>query len=310
MSSFENLRIVDNFYQTSAFFPMPTVLIGTLTETGMTTLGSYSLVQPYYVAGKDYYAMLLCCRNSSNTAQNILRNGKCSINFIPDDRKYFKEAVRIGFPGDTPEEKMKNCLFTLEEGLMTENNPSEKYPKVVAESFQVMECTWMSHLDNAQNDAPGKLDGYPPPYHDFNGITSEFGAHFILRIDKILMKSKYRNTIINGVSAKGFPRVPVDYGYRDSKNFWYTRFRRPLAELLPVREGSIQSVRYAADRIDDKITFTDEACAKLVKVPRIFLNTALKGCVAWARENGVDRIEAEHMDIINDKRSREKQGKK
>ena len=48
------------------------------------------------------------------------------------------------------------------------------------ESFQVMECTWMRHLDNAQDDAPGELDGYPPPYHDFNGITSEFGVHFIL----------------------------------------------------------------------------------------------------------------------------------
>lgn len=309
MSSFENLRIVDNFYQTSAFFPMPTVLVGTLTENGMTTLGPYSLVQPYYVAGKDYYSMLLCCRNSSNTAQNILHNGKCSINFITDDKKYFKEAVRMGFPGDTPEEKMKDCIFTLEEGLMAEENPSEKYPKVVTESFQVMECTWMSQLDNAQNDAPGKLDGYPPPYHDFNGITSEFGAHFILRIDKILMKPKYRNAIIEGVSAKDFPRVPVDYGYRDSKNFWYTRFRRPHPELLPVREGSIQSVRYAADRIDDKIKFTDEACAKLVKVPRIFLPTALKGCVSWAKEHNVEVIDAEHMVLINDKRSKEKQGK-
>ena len=55
MSSFEYLRIVDNFYQTSAFFPMPTVMVATLTEDGMTTLGPYSLVQPYYVAGKDYY---------------------------------------------------------------------------------------------------------------------------------------------------------------------------------------------------------------------------------------------------------------
>ena len=27
MSSFENLRIVDNFYQTSLYFPMPTVVI-------------------------------------------------------------------------------------------------------------------------------------------------------------------------------------------------------------------------------------------------------------------------------------------
>lgn len=167
----------------------------------------------------------------------------------------------------------------------------------------------MRQLDNAQNDAPGQLDGYPPPYHDFNGITSEFGAHFILRVDKILMKPKYRNAIIEGASAKGFPRIPVDYGYRDSKNFWYTRFRRPHPELLPVREGSIQSVRYVADRIDDRIKFTDEACAKLVKVPRIFLNTALKGCVNWAKEHGVEIIDAEHMDLINDKRSKEKQGK-
>ena len=32
--------------------------------------------------------------------------------FLPDDRKYFKEAVRLGFPGDTPEEKMKDCMYT------------------------------------------------------------------------------------------------------------------------------------------------------------------------------------------------------
>ncbi|HOD92253.1 MAG TPA: hypothetical protein PLT91_00740 [Clostridia bacterium] len=309
MSSFEDLRIVDNFYQTSAFFPMPTVMVATLTEDGITTLGPYSLVQPYYVAGKDYYAMLLCCRNSSNTAQNILRNGKCSINFITDEKKFFKEAVRLGFPGDSPQEKMKDCIFTLEEGLMAENDKSAKYPKVISEAFQVMECTWMKKLDNADSDQPGQLDGYEPPYHDFNGITSKFGAHFILRIDKILMKPKYRNTIINGVTKKGFPRIPVDYGYRDSKNFWYTRFRRPISELLPVREGSMLSVRYAADRIDDKVRFTDEACKKLVKVPRIFLNTALKGCVAWARENNVELIDAEHMDIINDKRAKEKQSK-
>ena len=82
MSSFRDLRIVDNFYQTSAFFPMPTVLVSTLTASGQTSIGSYSLCFPYYVAGKDYYAMLLECRNSSNTAQNILRSGTCALNFI------------------------------------------------------------------------------------------------------------------------------------------------------------------------------------------------------------------------------------
>lgn len=306
MSSFKDLRIVDNFYQTSAFFPMPTILVGTLTDEGKTTLGSYSLCQPYYIAGKDYYAMLLCCRNSSNTAQNILKHKKCTLNFITDERKYFKEAVRLGFPGDTPEEKMKDCIFTLEDGLRQAADPKGHYPQVVKECYQVFECTWVDTLDNAQNDQPGQMNGYEPPYHDFNGITSKFGAHFILRVDKILMKEKYYNAIVNGVRAKDFPHVPVDYGYRDSKNFWYTRFPRAIPELLPVREGNLDSVKYAANRIDPDIRFTDEACMKMIKVPRIFLPVALKGCVEWAKENHVTLITAEHMDIINDKRAKEK----
>ena len=86
MDKLKELRIVDHFYQTSAFFPMPTILVGTVSENGQTNLGAYSLCFPYYIAGKDYYAMILECRNSSNTAQNILRTKKCSLNFITDDR--------------------------------------------------------------------------------------------------------------------------------------------------------------------------------------------------------------------------------
>jgi len=309
MSSFKDLRIVDNFYQTSAFFPMPTVLISTLAEDGSTSLGPYSLLSPFYIAGRDYYAMMLCARNSSNTSQHLLRYEKCALNFIPDDRKYFKECVRLGFPGDTPAEKMKSCIFTLEDGLMQSEHPDGKFPKVVAESFQVMECTWMRELDGAGDDKPGILDGYPGPFHDYNGITSPFGIHFVLRVDKILMKERYYNAIVDGVEAGRFPKAPVDYGYRDSKYFWYTRHSRPLPELLPVRAASLSSVRHAADRADDKVKFTDEACMKLIRVPRVFLSTALKGCVQWAKENGVTLVTAEHMDIINDKRAAEKRRK-
>ena len=106
--------------------------------SSMTSLGPYSLCQPYYIAGRDYYAMLLCTRNSSNTAQHLLAYGKCAINFIPDKGKYFKEAVRLGFPGDTPAEKMKDCLFTLEDGQMAAEHPDEQFPQVVAEAYQVM----------------------------------------------------------------------------------------------------------------------------------------------------------------------------
>ena len=309
MNRFKDLRIVDNFYQTSLFFPMPTVLIGTLCDDGKTSLGPYSLVQPYYVAGKDYYAMLLNCRNSSNTAQHILKTGKCTINFVKDDRKTFKEVVRLGWPGDTPEEKMKDCKFTLEEGLMAAEHPDEKFPMVVADAFQAIECTWMRELDGADRDQPGQLEGYEPPYHDFNGITSKFGATFILRVDKILMKEKYYNAIINGVKSRDFPHAPVDYGYRDSKNFWYIRHSRAIPELLPMRQTTVSSVMYAAERIDPEVKFTEEACARLVKVPRIFLPTALNGCVEWAKQNGVTLITEEHMDIINDKRAKEKNKK-
>ena len=308
MSSFENLRIVDNFYQTSLYFPMPTVLISTLCEDGMTNLGPYSLVQPYYVAGKDYYAMLLQCRNSSNTAQNILRTGKCAINFVDDNPATFKECVKLSWPGDTPQEKMPRVNFVLEKSQIEEET-GEKRPQVLSTAIQVIECTWMRELDGAAGDAVGELNGYEPPYHDFNGITSKFGAHFILRIDRILMKKQYSDAIIRGVTAKDFPPLPVDYGYRDSKNFWFHRKRRLRAELLPVREASLDSVRYAADRADDKVKFTDEALRTILNVPRVFLPLVLKGCVDWAKENGVELITEEHMKIINDKRSKEKNKK-
>ncbi|MBQ9890411.1 MAG: hypothetical protein IJM39_03280 [Firmicutes bacterium] len=308
MSSFENLRIVDNFYQTSLFFPMPTVVISTLCEDGMTNLGPYSLVQPYYVAGKDYYAMLLQCRNSSNTAQNILRTGKCAINFIDDKPATFKEAVKLSWPGDTPQEKMPKCSFRLEKSQIEEET-GEPRPQVVSDAIQVIECTWMRELDGAASDRAGELNGYEPPYHDFNGITSKFGAHFILRIDRILMKKQYSDAIIRGVQAADFPPLPVDYGYRDSKNFWFHRKRRMRAELLPIREASLDSVRYAADRADDKVKFTDDALKTILNVPRVFLPLVLKGCVDWAKENGVELVTAEHMQIINDKRAKEKNKK-
>ena len=309
MSSFENLRIVDNFYQTSLFFPMPTVVISTLCEDGSTTLGPYSLVQPYYVAGKDYYAMLLSCRNSSNTAQNILRTGKCAISFIDDKPSTFKEAVKLSWPGDKPSEKMPRCKFKLEPGLIQEET-GEQRPYVLTDAIQVIECTWVRELDGADKDLPGELNGYEPPYHDFNGITSKFGAHFILKIDKILMKKKYSDAIINGVKAKDFPPLPVDYGYRDSKNFWFHRKSRMRAELLQVRQASLASVRYAADRVDDVVKFTDEALKTVLGVPRVFLPLVLKGCVSWAKENNVTLITEVEMKIISDKHAQEKNKKK
>ena len=43
MSSFKDLRIVDNFYQTSAFYPMPTVCISTVNPDGSLNINNSNI---------------------------------------------------------------------------------------------------------------------------------------------------------------------------------------------------------------------------------------------------------------------------
>ena len=305
---FKEIIIKDNFYQSSSFIPMPLTLIGTLNEDKtLTSFGSYSLIFPYYIAGKESYAMLLECRNSSNTAKGILRHKKCSINFIPYSKKNFQQCVNSGFPGDTPEEKMKDFRFTPVDGEMAKADPNGVYPKILDEALQVFECTWLSELDGAEGDVV--LDEYPGPYHDFNGITSKFGAHFILRVDKILLKEKYYDALVNGATKKNFCPLPTNWGYRDSKDFWCSDFQKPDAVGIPDRQVDLSSIRYAADRLNTDVKFTDEALKRLVKVPRPFLKLVLQGCVKWADENGCKLITEKEIDIINDKRREEKNKK-
>lgn len=48
---FTEVRVLDNFYQTSSFYPMPVVLVSTLAESGRTNLGPYSLCFPHIITG-------------------------------------------------------------------------------------------------------------------------------------------------------------------------------------------------------------------------------------------------------------------
>jgi flavin reductase (DIM6/NTAB) family NADH-FMN oxidoreductase RutF len=110
---FESIKILDNFYQTSSFFPMPIVLVSTIAESGQTNLGPYSLVFPHVIADEDKYAVMLITRANSNTAQNIRETRHCVTNFLPDEKKYLENCVLLGYPGDTTEETMKDSIFTL-----------------------------------------------------------------------------------------------------------------------------------------------------------------------------------------------------
>ena len=100
--------------------------------------------------------------------------------------------------------------------------------------------------------------------------------------------------------------MPVDYGYRDSTSFWCTRFKKPYPEKIQAREGDVGTVKYAARRIDPAVTFTDGACARLTKIPRIFLKAALTQMVQIAKAEGIAVIDEAALEIISDKRRNER----
>jgi flavin reductase (DIM6/NTAB) family NADH-FMN oxidoreductase RutF len=285
---FVDVRILDNFYQTSSFFPMPVLLVSTLNESGATNLGPYSLCFPYLVTpGEERHAMVLMARSDSNTAQNIVRTKVCSLNFITDRKKYLKNCVLLGYPGDTTEEKMKNSIFTLRPSTRTGPPPEglSKFPDIVNEAFQIFECTWDER-------------------HPLQPIPSSQSSHLVLSIDKIIMKKKWKDSLLKG---KGFPRVPIDYGYRDNIQFWFTKHSKPYALKVPSsKEAPVEVVQYACDRFDPDIKWEKEACAKIVKVPNIFLKRVIKGVVTAAKEEGITVITPEFMDKVQDKRSSEK----
>jgi flavin reductase (DIM6/NTAB) family NADH-FMN oxidoreductase RutF len=284
---FTEVRIIDNFYQTSGFFPMPVVLVSTLDESGATNLGPYSLCFPYIVTGGKMYSMLLIARPDSNTAQNIIRTKVCSLNFIPDKKKYIRNCVLLGYPGETTEQKMKNSIFTLR--LSTRSGPPPKglpkFPDIVEEAVQVFECTWNDSLP-------------------LKPIPSSEASHLVLVIDKIIMKKKWKDSLFKG---KGFPHLPIDYGYRDNIQFWFTRHSRPYAVRVPSsKEAPVETVQYACERFDPDIKWEKEACAKIVKVPNIFLKRVISGVVEAAKKEGIDVITPEFMDKLQDKRSSER----
>ena len=108
------------------------------------------------------------------------------------------------------------------------------------------------------------------------------------------MVEKYANNLKNGLKKSSFPRVPFDYGYHDSKNFWYTRFKTPRCEpIAESNSASVDSVFYCAERLDTKVKFTREACEMYVKIPRPFLKAALLQVAEIAEKEGIEVIDKE-----------------
>jgi len=290
---FRDVRILDNFYQTSAFFPMPVLLVCTIAEAGQMNLGPYSLCFPFRVAG-GCYQMVFNSRDNSNTGTNLRRTGLCTLNFIPDDRRYMRNCVMLGYPGETTEEKMRNSIFTLLPSRRPPEARKERtaYPHIVGEAIQVFECS----LDSFEVD------------EELHSMRS------ILTIDTVLLKDRWHRLLVEGRTKRlgrraSFPPLPVDYGFRNNAHFWFSKHSAPYSEPIPRSKAvSVDSVMWAITRggFAEGLSWPPEAAARLVNVPRVFLGMVLKGIADEAAKAGVTTITPEFLDGVRDKRRQEK----
>jgi flavin reductase (DIM6/NTAB) family NADH-FMN oxidoreductase RutF len=269
----------DNFYQSCAFIPMSFALVTSVGADGETGIGPHALCFPFNVT--EPYAMMLISRHTSATAANIRRTGRCALNYVEFDRDLLEAIARLGYPGQDAAEKRRASPFTLDPSPLGSVAGGVR-PRIVREAFQVLECTWD---DSADLSLPR------------GSVPREATGKFVLRVDDILLQRQYRDGVEEG---RRFPSMPIFMGFRAGGEFWFAGHEAPFPVAPPKVPGTeIQAVIYLANRLDDAVRFTDEACAGLAGVPRPFLQAALEKVIAAARERGVKLVDKAFLDDFN-----------
>jgi flavin reductase (DIM6/NTAB) family NADH-FMN oxidoreductase RutF len=281
---FVDVPVRDNFYQSSSFFPMPFALITTINERGTTSIGPHSLVFPFDIS--ESHSMMLVSRASSNTATNLRRIGKCALNFVEFNRDWLKVIVDLGYPGQTPEEKMKDVPFKL---VPTPTKPFAEdpdYPLIMQDAFQVYECV----LD-------GKFE-YQPSREAAGPLIENF---FALRVENVLMKEQFKRKLD---SRREFPDMPLSYGFRGGSEFWFAKHTQPFFFPVPRDKGpDYNRIYYMANKVDPEVRFTEDACKELVGVPKVFLDVVLNGIVDAAKNEGINMIDVSFVKAVEAQRN-------
>jgi flavin reductase (DIM6/NTAB) family NADH-FMN oxidoreductase RutF len=269
----------DNFYQTSAFVPMSFALVSTVHEDGATGIGPHALCYPFGITRP--YSMLLISRANSGTASNIRRTGKCALNYLTFDREQLGAIARLGLPGQSIEDKQRAMPFTLAASRDAGRAADAGCPQIIAEAFQVMECTW---------DRSYQLDS--PPAN-----PTEVGAsRFVLQIDRLWIRAPFTDTLDQGGP---FPAMPVFFGFRNPGDFWFAEHGEPFSVALPKVEGlEALGIFYLANRLDPAVRFTRSACELLTGVPKPFIRNALLGIIAAAKSEGVAEVDVAFMQAV------------
>ena len=282
-AKFVRIGAKDNFYQTSAFIPMSFALVTTVHESGETGIGPHALLYPFGI--RDPHSMLLISRSNSGTATNIRRTGKCALNYVGFDRERLQSIANLGYPGQSLEDKREASTFTLTPSPSPDKAADPECPHIIAEAIQVFECSWDDSFD---------LDGKSG---DEDAVHE---ARFVLTIDHILIEEKYEKGLEEG---EIFPSMPIFYGFRANRGFWFAEHLEPFSVPLPeVKGNETQAVFYLANRLDENVRFTREACEQLTAIPGPFVKEALKGIIATALEHGVTEVDVEFLKVVSAER--------
>ncbi len=285
-ADFVRIGARDNFYQSCAFVPMSFAMVTTVNEDGTTGIGPHALCFPFNIT--EPYAMMLISRGTSATAANIRRTRRCALNYLEFDRESLAAVARQGYPGQSAEAKRKASPFTMQFSPIEDNRGNPDVPRIIGEAFQVIECTWDDSIDLSMA---------------VDGVRDYTAGKFVLRIDNIFLKRHFRDGVEEG---RNFPSMPIFMGFRAKGEFWFAEHLPPFAVQPPKVPGmEVQSVIYLANRLDETVRFTDQACASLTNVPRPFLQGALEQVIAAAKEMGVSQVDTAFLEAFN--RDRKKQ---
>jgi flavin reductase (DIM6/NTAB) family NADH-FMN oxidoreductase RutF len=280
-NNFVSSPMRDNWYQRSSYLGSTFALITTVDEHGQTNIGPYQLSFPFEVnTGRSW---MVISRNTSNTATNVYRTLKCALNFIEYDADKIETILKFGYPGQSTAAKMAYNTFELIDSPTPGRESNAIYPKILAEAFQVYECT----LDIDRINENPILRDSP-------------SAHLLLNIDNILVKERWLK-LVDG-SGEEMPRIPMTYGFRGGATFWFGEVQPAYKLPIPDLGAKHEVVHYEANRMDDEVRFTMDACKQLTGIPNAFLQNVLGGIVKQAKARGVTNVDEAFVIALNEER--------
>ncbi|MFQ5635707.1 MAG: hypothetical protein ACE5G3_10320 [Gammaproteobacteria bacterium] len=271
----------DNWYQASSYYVSSFALITTVNEDGVTSIGPYQLSFPFEVIERRSW--MVVSRPNSNTDCNVRRTRKCALNFIEYDKARIETVLKFGYPGQAPEEKMAYNCFDLVDSPTPGRASSDGCPQIIRDAYQVFECT----LDAE------RIEENPI-------LRDSASSHLLLNIDNILLKSRWKDNLEGGGTT--MPDAALTYGFRGASKFWFGEVKEPYALPIPDLGPNHEVVMYEANRLDDEVRFTMDACKQLTGIPKAFLRQALQGIVAEAKKRGVTDIDLEFVQKLNAER--------